>query len=243
VRRIKSYQESDIPHGHQWSILDAALATSAAPTYFKAYRILRSDDRVFTFEDAGAHGANNPTEIALEEFRRIDDADYNYYLVSIGTGAKGLTREQPQQKRGKIRRTVNNMFNIHRRAHELAVGFARHATNTVEVERRMEGQSKLVPRRYASSARFERPRSNLTLGISPYFRFNHAQLGDIDLADHTAIQLMEHIVADHFEEKESQFVECANLLQRTSAPPEVVDDAPSRPWSESWRMLRTWFFG
>jgi hypothetical protein len=158
VYLIKSYEESDIPHGHPWSILDAALATSAAPTYFEACRILRSDGHLFTFEDAGAHGANNPTEIALEEFRIIDNADFNYYLVSIGTGARGLTREQPQKRRGKIRRTVNNMFNIHRRARELAAGFAKYATGTVEVERNMEKQSKLVPRRYASIARFERPR-------------------------------------------------------------------------------------
>jgi len=130
-----------------------------------------SDGRAFTFEDAGAHGANNPTELALGEFdriisaearresnptefapqERIGDGGYNHYLTSIGTGAKGLALQHPQKKRGKVRRTVNNIFDMHRRAHELARGFARYATDTSAVEERMEKRSKLVPRRYVRS--------------------------------------------------------------------------------------------
>jgi hypothetical protein len=49
---------------------------------------------------------------------------------------------------------------------------------------------------------------------------------------------MEGGVGDHFKEKESQFIECAELLKHTSAP-EVVDEVPSRSWWESWR---TWLF-
>lgn len=97
--------------------------------------------------DAGAHGANNPTEIAQNEGERLDSAGYSYYIVSIGTGAKGLALDPDPMRRGKLRRTVNNMFNIHRRARELARGFARYATDTTAVEKKMETANS-VSKRY-----------------------------------------------------------------------------------------------
>lgn len=78
-----------------YKMVQAALATSAAPTYFKPYVITSLNRRpVYTLIDGGVF-ANNPTSIAIIEamnsykLKTGEDIDLHEILVvSIGTGRK-----------------------------------------------------------------------------------------------------------------------------------------------------------
>lgn len=88
VTRLRSYRTPDGSEFHP-TILEAALATSAAPTYFSEVKI-----RGTSFVD-GAIGANNPASHVESEAREIwcEDGGLLQPLVkcfiSIGTGHKG----------------------------------------------------------------------------------------------------------------------------------------------------------
>jgi hypothetical protein len=66
------------------AIWQAARATSAAPTFFKPTSIDRPRPAI-TYIDGGM-GHNNPSEVALDEVRRIWPSCTELGLVSIGTG-------------------------------------------------------------------------------------------------------------------------------------------------------------
>ncbi|KAK4704115.1 hypothetical protein P7C70_g2095, partial [Phenoliferia sp. Uapishka_3] len=88
--------EGTSPAGHDWTFLQAARATSAAPTYFEP--ILVGD---LIFEDAAASGNNNPAEIALREAQRLSKTDWEgrgklgegIMVLSVGTGVASLIRK------------------------------------------------------------------------------------------------------------------------------------------------------
>jgi hypothetical protein len=90
VTRLRSYPT---PDGSEFrpTILEAALATTAAPTYFSEVKI-----RGTSFVD-GAIGANNPAGQVESEARELwcEDGEFLQPLVkcfiSIGTGHKGST--------------------------------------------------------------------------------------------------------------------------------------------------------
>jgi hypothetical protein len=86
ILTIRSYQSPGdaptIPHGHQWTCADAALATSAAPAVLGQYSISE-----YSFEDAGAHRTNNPTKLALKECRKLGGAKKSLF-ISLGTGTR-----------------------------------------------------------------------------------------------------------------------------------------------------------
>jgi patatin-like phospholipase/acyl hydrolase len=78
-KRAKDYD-------HPWTIEEAALATAAAPTYFNRLIIFVNGTR-FSFEDAGAHRANNPTKRAWKECQKLSDLQGESSLfLSLGTG-------------------------------------------------------------------------------------------------------------------------------------------------------------
>src|SRR5262249_33524752 len=68
----------------KWKCVDAALATSAAPTYFPAHRVNvgRGD---WVLWDGGLV-ANNPSAVALGEARRTYAPGTNFAILSLGTG-------------------------------------------------------------------------------------------------------------------------------------------------------------
>jgi hypothetical protein len=142
---VSSYEDQTVPNGHKWTILDAALATSAAPTYFKPHRIKIGDD-TFEFEDSGAHGVNNPTERAVHECERLGVARYGYFL-SIGTGRKVVDLRKGRKERRGFRRVFKNVFTLHGRVARHARNFAQEATDVTAVEERMarkaQGRCKL----------------------------------------------------------------------------------------------------
>lgn len=74
------------PIGHNWTICQAARATSAAPTYFSPLEIESQ-----LFQDAGASGFNNPTLEALQEAElRWPPSKHEYVIISLGTGLGSL---------------------------------------------------------------------------------------------------------------------------------------------------------
>jgi hypothetical protein len=131
---IRSYQvagEQSIPHGHAWSILDAALATSAAPGYFDRYYVSMNGHQ-FGFEDAGAYGLNNPTEVAFEERRKLvgDGDDTKTLLISFGTGSSGPSIDPSPGFFGLFR----NKMTIFRAS-------LRRMTNITDVDARMQKEA------------------------------------------------------------------------------------------------------
>lgn len=93
IRLVRSYSDptENVIH-HPWTILDAALATSAAPTYFRAHGIPH-EGALYRYEDAGVHGSNNPIIIAWDECTQVfATSDQPYCIISLGTG---LRRHDP----------------------------------------------------------------------------------------------------------------------------------------------------
>jgi predicted acylesterase/phospholipase RssA len=90
VTRLRNYQTPSSGRGFDPTILEAALATSAAPTYFSDI-----DIRGSKFVD-GAIGANNPTAVLEEEAADLWCEDTGNLqplvkcFVSVGTGHAGV---------------------------------------------------------------------------------------------------------------------------------------------------------
>jgi hypothetical protein len=85
------------PIGHNWTIKEAACATAAASMYFAPLKILH-DGQEYTFEDAGLHGANNPTARLLAEIKECPLLAGREVgcIVSLGTGRKAHFGAQAQ---------------------------------------------------------------------------------------------------------------------------------------------------
>jgi patatin-like phospholipase/acyl hydrolase len=88
---VRSYPTLEGEHAkdydHPWTIKEAVLATAAAPTYFDRFTVSVNGTR-FSFEDAGAHRANNPTKLAWRECKKLPDLQRESSLfISLGTGS------------------------------------------------------------------------------------------------------------------------------------------------------------
>jgi hypothetical protein len=100
---LRSYTDTNGDHppngSNSWSILDAALATSAAPSYFPPLQIT-SPSGTFSFQDAGAGGFNNPVAYAVTEAAWVtswSESDKPIaVLVSLGTGLLPGQGDHPQ---------------------------------------------------------------------------------------------------------------------------------------------------
>ena len=75
-----TYDRSEALNG--CTIWEIARATSAATTFFKPIRVGRDG---VEFIDAG-FGYNNPTEVLIEEARRVFPSEETMQILSIGTG-------------------------------------------------------------------------------------------------------------------------------------------------------------
>jgi patatin-like phospholipase/acyl hydrolase len=125
--------------------MDAAMATAAAPAYFRN-RSITANGHQFIFEDAGAHGANNPTVkawVELKAWAKLEPDGGPSCLVSIGTGGNKMAKDSPTRPRnGTARRVVNNLFNARLRAKELSRGLLYQATDVEEVDELMKSYTK-----------------------------------------------------------------------------------------------------
>lgn len=70
-------------HYSSHRVLDVALATSAAPTYFDPWTIPEKSNKQFI--DGGV-SVNNPTNIAISHARDLFGSDIDMLVVSLGTG-------------------------------------------------------------------------------------------------------------------------------------------------------------
>jgi hypothetical protein len=172
----------------QCALWQAARATSAAPTFFKA--ILVSIDPplpAVTYVDGGL-GFNNPSEVALQEARKIWPSCIQFGLVSIGTGrpqANSIHLSKSAETKPEVPQsvldciisyipkgiteswdTVTHLKPGIKALVDMASASAKLATNSEDVHRRVQRASGEKERQF------------------PYFRFNAAQdVGDIGLGD------------------------------------------------------------
>jgi patatin-like phospholipase/acyl hydrolase len=103
--------------GPECTIWEAALATSAAPTFFDSIKIGRQQ-----FVD-GATGLNNPVEVVLEEARSIwpDAIPRIQCIVSIGTGMPDL-----KDFGDNLKEIVNTLKTISTETEETALRFLKN---------------------------------------------------------------------------------------------------------------------
>jgi hypothetical protein len=80
---FRTYSGTQI-QASECAIWQAARATSAAPTFFKPMIIERPTPAI-TYIDGGL-GHNNPSEVALDEARKLWPGSSQFGFVSIGTG-------------------------------------------------------------------------------------------------------------------------------------------------------------
>jgi hypothetical protein len=115
---LRSYtRPASVPHlppiDHSWLIVDAILATSAAPSYFEPFRLSTGH----AFKDAGAFGFNNPTAVAINEAKRIQAFNGRTIgcVVSLGTGMESLLRGSRITRRGsgsRVKRIFNRIVHL-----------------------------------------------------------------------------------------------------------------------------------
>jgi hypothetical protein len=99
---LRSYSNLSATDGpptgrHEWTIREAARATSAAPVYFVPIDVYGS-----SFQDAGSAGFNNPTEIAITEARALWPGRGIGCVVSIGTGVGSAIHKQPRTQKVEV---------------------------------------------------------------------------------------------------------------------------------------------
>ena len=202
----------------------AARATSAAPTFFKPMSIDRPRPPIIYVD--GGMGYNNPSEVALNEARRIWPSCTQFGLVSIGTGRSkanaiqfsGAAEANPDVQRFLLEDirsyipnvvirgwdTAKNLTPGVKALIEMASALAKLATNSEDVHQRIERDS----------------RSSEKEKQFPYFRFNVPRdVGDIglgdwnkspDLAAHTSNYMQEY-------EAEERRDLCVKFLLSTSS--------------------------
>ncbi|KAF9467928.1 acyl transferase/acyl hydrolase/lysophospholipase [Collybia nuda] len=188
--RLRSYPTprkgtDSAPIGHNWTICQAARATSAAPTYFSPLEVGSQ-----LFQDAGASGFNNPVMEAVQEAEmRWPPSKHEYVIISLGTGLASLISDDientplrdgtPDSKIRKVvdelRRKVHNVVTVKDRLEHVAKQLVRVATDSELAHSRASGY-------------FARRRPD------DYFRFNPPQgLGDLNLADYMSEGLIVEI--------------------------------------------------
>lgn len=174
---------------HPWSIVDAAMATSAAPTYFLLHAIEYKQER-YEYEDAGVHGVNNPSRQAYNEWERMEPKPRQplHCFLSIGTGLKVFVQEYHPKGRNKVSRAVRNLFTPLRRLKALVRILKMYGIGvqmTHETVERLIDNGKLVLIFISILA------SSSYTTISIYFRFDPDGIGHIPLHAYRANQPIE----------------------------------------------------
>jgi patatin-like phospholipase/acyl hydrolase len=139
IRILRSYEDpSPNVWPHPWFILDAALATSAAPTYFRNH-VIYHQNATYHYEDAGIHGLNNPTIAAWDECDLLCPDITPYCIISLGTG---LRRHDPSENNTPashwILDTLQNIARIVSRLRSLSKHLSNEATKVADKHEEME---------------------------------------------------------------------------------------------------------
>ncbi|KIM32225.1 hypothetical protein M408DRAFT_215580 [Serendipita vermifera MAFF 305830] len=202
IRLIRSYPDpTRTGNQHPWSILDAALATSAAPTYFRAH-VVTHDRAIYRYEDAGVHGLNNPTIVAWDECELVfpctdEVSERAHIILSLGTGLK---RHDPLENyippSNWVLETLGNAFGVIGRIKALSKHLSHEATK--------------VDDRHGEMLRLTRK-----MKPSPYFRFSPDTdaLGNISLSDSDATVRMENAVFSYSSSHQAELDLCVNWLK------------------------------
>jgi patatin-like phospholipase/acyl hydrolase len=124
-----------IPDGHNWTIVDAALATTAAPGFFRRHMVTTESE--YFFEDAGAHCVNNPTQLALDECPKLKETDplldaaNGALFVSLGTGTWSDIH------------TTSGVFGLFKNKLATLKASLRHATTVKQVHESMKMEAQV----------------------------------------------------------------------------------------------------
>jgi hypothetical protein len=204
------------------ALWQAARATSAAPTFFKPMSIDRPRPAI-TYIDGGM-GHNNPSEVALDEARRIWPTCTEFGLVSIGTGrpkANSIMLSDAAEASSDIQQslfediksyvpkmvirswgTAKNLTPGVKALIGMAGALARLATNSEDVHQRVQRASRENEKRF------------------PYFRFNVPRdVGDIGLGDWNRSEEMAAHTSNYMNEydAEEQRGRCVEFLLSASS--------------------------
>ncbi|KAK4696396.1 hypothetical protein P7C70_g8388, partial [Phenoliferia sp. Uapishka_3] len=238
---LRSYLTFDnpIPANHHWTFVEAARATSAAPTYFEP--IVVED---ILFQDAAASGNNNPADIALKEARNLLKMDEwkgraglgPITILSLGTGVASLINKGAPTAQGLASNpgffsTTKTALTTPGETAKRAIGLAKHfikiATDSSAVHENVSDQ-------YEDSAIMVLRRGIMYVMVPPircktkafyisYFSSHHycrldvpAELGDIGLADYKRKEAIMTLTDTYLDGNETriQVKRCANLLKR-----------------------------
>jgi len=217
---FRTYKATNV-QANKCALWQAARATSAAPTFFKPMCIELPRPAI-SYVDGGI-GHNNPSEIALEEAKRLWPASPCFGLVSIGCGQGHVNdiqafnrvesdRNAQKSVSDKIKSylpakitvawdAAKNMTPGIKAVIEMAAALAKVASNSEDVHRRIRATS-------MSSGDGER-------GQFQYFRFNVPRgVGDIGLGDWERSEEMAAHTSNYVREPETEEerVKCAKLL-------------------------------
>jgi hypothetical protein len=85
------------PRLYPWTVIDAALATTANPVLFPPHSITHQDSTYF-YQDASLSGYSNPSVLAHKEATRLfPDKKLNVFL-SVGPGQRALIRKDDESR-------------------------------------------------------------------------------------------------------------------------------------------------
>jgi predicted acylesterase/phospholipase RssA len=219
--RTNRSQKKALPHGHVWTIRQAARATTANPFYFDAFTLKGTE-----FRDSGLSSFNNPARLALNEARLRYGKTTKIILISLGTGLKDflpvdqqkagakkevrpqdiqrvtdtITKRIPNVK--KIRETIDRLMDFAKKQMEVAV-------NTEQTHDSMYQEFKTINQSEA------------------YFRFNREQgVGTADLADHTKEIFIREVTKTWMESATSEMKQLELILQPRY---QKAQNVPPRP--------------
>lgn len=171
-----SYQEEKHPSTASITIVDASIATSAAPTFFHS---LHHEGHEYI--DGGV-GFNNPTEIAIKQLKMLYGEDaFPHTLLSFGTG---LREKNPfkaacgKRSRFGIRSGVTSML-------KMMHTFASMTTDSETIHNRVKDYF------------HER-------NLDGYFRFNIDSLADIKLDDYKSVGKAVEMSIAYLDQPETQ---------------------------------------
>lgn len=184
-------------------VWQAALATSAAPTFFQAIEISNPlGNPAVAYIDGGV-GHNNPAQLARQEARRIWPSSRSCCLVSIGTGRpKAIRIDYAKLESSDELVRLNTRNAVLDSLKTYIPGFARAADNFKKVKNLPAGvmaviqMAKAVSQLITSSEEVHRnldteAYENDANGQFRYFRFNvERDVGDIGFGDITNIHDM-----------------------------------------------------
>jgi hypothetical protein len=215
---VRSYRKPPasvvLPIGHSWTIKQAACATAAASMYFEPLRISHADQD-YHFEDAGLHGANNPTRVLLHEVKNAPlfaDREIGC-LVSIGTGKRAHFGEQAQSlllKSGNWMHAMARKMESVERLDRLAASMVGQASDPEDVHHALSLEPDLCACPSASISFSLRARR------SSYFRLTPDAGGDLSLTTYKERPAMDALVGHYLVDGVAQraVVECCSKVSR-----------------------------